>query len=342
MSARILVVGAGAIGGITAAHLTCAGGDVTVLDAAAEHVASLRSPGLLFDHLGTEHLVPMKAVTSPAELQGRFDFALLTLKSGGLVKAVPGLVDLDLVDTYVCLGNGLVQSLAEELIGSDRLIVGVVEWGATNIGPGHLAQTTDAPFVIGEPNGDISDRVQQLAEVLGSAAQVDITKNITGRVWSKLLLNSTYSGLGAVTGGPYRDVAADAFSRAVSLRIWAEGYDAAVAAGVEVEPLLDIDPVRLVVRTNADEARASDALDAIVVTLGNTKASMLQDLEKGLLTEVDVINGGVVATAEAHGFPAPGNSEIVRLVHEFENGQGKPGPEALGRVGEALGVRRRP
>ncbi len=338
MSERILVVGAGAIGGVTAAHLTRAGRDVTVLDASEVHVASLRSPGLRLDHLGTEHLVPMNAVSSAAELEGRFDFALLTLKSGGLVKAVPGLVDLDVADAYVCLGNGLVQSIAEELIGPERLLVGVVEWGATNLGPGHLAQTTNAPFVIGEPTGGGSARIDRLAEVLSHVSQVQIAGDVAGRVWSKLLLNSTYSGLGAVSGGLYRDVAADPYSRAVSLKVWAEGHRVARAAGIEVEDLLGVDPA---VMASTDDAAASAALDTIIATLGNTKASMLQDLEKGLLTEVDVINGGVVTTAEEHGLDAPGNREIVAVVHDIENGTAQPGIDAVRRVGRALGIEER-
>ena len=79
MSARILIVGAGAIGGVTAARLTRAGQQVTVLDANAEHVRVMVDPGLTFEELGSTSVIPIDAVRSATELSGRFDFALTTL-----------------------------------------------------------------------------------------------------------------------------------------------------------------------------------------------------------------------------------------------------------------------
>ena len=93
-----------------------------------------------------------------------------------------------------------VDDRVADLVGADRLLIGTVEWGATNLGPGHLSQTTQAPFVIGEPDGSESERVSRLAEVLGTVTEAHISRNIRGQVWSKLLINSTWSGLGAASG----------------------------------------------------------------------------------------------------------------------------------------------
>jgi 2-dehydropantoate 2-reductase len=67
-----------------------------------------------------------------------------------------------------------------------------------------------------------------------------------------------------------------------------------------------------------------------------TKASMLQDLERGARTEVDVINGGVVATAERLGLSAPLNRQVVAIVHDYERGAGSPGPAAYRRVADLI------
>jgi 2-dehydropantoate 2-reductase len=235
---RILVVGAGAIGGVTAAQLTRAGHDVVVLDADPAHVARMRDPGLLFDHLGTEHRVVLDAVDHPDRLTGRFGLALLTLKSPHLKAALAPLVARDLVDTYVSLGNGLVQQVVEEVVGPDRLLAGVVEWGATNVGPGHVRQTTKAPFVVGEPDGRVTARVTRLARILDDAAPGSrVSTEILGQIWTKLLLNSTFSGLGAVGGGLYGDVAADAAGRRAAFHLWTEGYDVARALGVTLHEI---------------------------------------------------------------------------------------------------------
>ena len=81
VEASVLVVGAGAIGGVTAAKMTRESRRVAVLDANAEHVERMRGDGLLLDDLGEERRVRIEAHADPAELDGPFDFALITLKA---------------------------------------------------------------------------------------------------------------------------------------------------------------------------------------------------------------------------------------------------------------------
>lgn len=333
MSERILVIGAGAIGGVTAAHLARAGHDITVLDAHTEHVALLNDPGLVFDELGTTSRVRIHAVDTPERLTGRFDYALVTLKSLHLEAALTPLVKNDQVETYVSLGNGLVQDVVQGIVGGPDLVIGIVEWGATNVAPGHLKQTTRAPFVVGEADGSTTARVQRLARILeDAAAGTRVSRDILGQIWSKLLVNSTFSGLGAVGGVLYGDVATHPVGREVAFRVWTEGYDVASALGVELEKIFDIHPSQLVVRGPADLPTATRAMETVMSHAAATKASMLQDLERGALTEVDVINGGVVATGQRLGVPTPFNDEIVAVVHEYEHGGGTPDPAALGRL----------
>jgi 2-dehydropantoate 2-reductase len=333
----VLVVGAGAIGGVTAARLTRAGRSVTVLDANTEHVRLMRAPGLRFEEPDGSSYVPIDAVTSADDLTGRFDYALVTLKAPYLEAALTPLVQRELVDLYVSLGNGLVQDRVAALVGAERLLVGTVEWGATNLGPGHIRQTTFAPFVLGETDGQDSSRLTRLAEVLGAAARVRISTGIVGQVWSKLLVNSTFSGLGTVCGQTYGEVVGDPLGREVAFRLWTEGYDVARADGVELDEVLGVDPARLVVRDVGDAAAATEALAVVMAQVADTKASMLQDLERGAVTEVDVINGGVVATARRLGLPSPLNARIVDLVHECEQGTRSPDPGVLADL-SATGV----
>jgi 2-dehydropantoate 2-reductase len=337
--ARVLVVGAGAIGGVTAARLARAGTDVMVLDTNHEHVRLMRSPGLRYDEPDASSLVRLDAVESVAQLHGRFDYALVTLKAPYLEPALTPLVEDDVVQTYVCLGNGLVQETVEELVGAERLLVGTVEWGATNLGPGHLRQTTVAPFVLGEPDGSRSERLQRLADILRDVAEVRVTDAIAGQVWSKLLLNSTFSGLAAVTGLLYRDIAADPVGQRLAWMLWTEGYDVARACGVEPTDVIGVDPASLVVRSEADVPTARAAVQALMARVGATKASMLQDLERGAVTEVDVINGGVVSSAERAGGTSPLNAWVVQFVHECERGDRMSARQALVALADVAGLR---
>ena len=332
----VLVVGAGAIGGVSAAKMTGAVRTVAVLDANRQHVDRMRDPGLLLDDLGEERRIRIEAYADPENLDERYDFALITVKATHLEAALGPLRERDAAAHFVSLGNGLVQERIAELVGEDRLIAGTVEWGSTNLGPGHLAQTTRAPFVIGELDGPPRERTERLAEVLKTVADVRLTTNIRGQVWSKLLINSVFSGLGAVGGLLYRDVVADPAGRRVSYGMWREGYDVGVAQGLQFDEVLGVPAEALVVREESDLARAEDALGVVMSSAGATKASMLQDLERGAPTEVDVINGGVAMRGRRHGVPTPLNDRVVELIHAAERGERRPAPKAFGELAALL------
>lgn len=329
IEASVLVVGAGAIGGVTAAKMEGGVRRVAVLDADTEHVARMRDPGLLIDDVGEELRVGLDANSDSSALEGQFDFALVSLKAPHLEAALGPLVERGLAKTFVSLGNGLVQDRIAAIVGGENLVVGTVEWGATNLGAGHLAQTTRAPFVIGEPDGGTKDRTRLLAQTLGTVADVRITDNIGGQVWSKLLVNSAFSGLGAVSGLLYREVIEDPAGREAALAVWREGYNVGMAQGITLDRVLGVPADSLVVRGPEDRQKADEALEVAMGYAGATKASMLQDLERGAKTEVDVINGGVVERGREYGVETPLNDHVVQLMHAMERGERRPGRDVF-------------
>ena len=329
IDADVLVVGAGAIGGVTAAKMAEEVRHVAVLDANAEHVARMRDPGLLIDVLGEERTVSLDAHADPSDLEGPFDFALVTLKAPHLEAALGPLAERRLARTYVSLCNGLVQERMAGIVGDGNLVWGTVEWGSTNLGPGRLAQTTRAPFVIGEPDGSARDRTRLLADVLRVVEDVRLTENIRGQVWSKLLVNSSFSGLGAVSGLLYREVMEDPEGREVALALWREGYDVGMAQGLELEKVLGVEAGSLVLRGPEDRDRIEGDIEVAMGYAGATKASMLQDLERGLKTEVDVINGAVVDRGQEYGVGTPVNRRVVELMHAMERGERGPGRDVF-------------
>ncbi len=337
IEASVLVVGAGAIGGVTAAKMTDKEQHVTVLDANEEHVERMRKEGLLIDDLGEERRVSLDAHADTGGLDGPFDFALITLKAPHLEGALGPLLDRGLVNAYVSLGNGLVQERIAGIVGEENLIWGTVEWGSTNLGPGHLARTTRGPFIIGEPDGSVRDRTRLLADALETVDEARITENIRGQVWSKLLVNSAFSGLGAVSGLLYREVVADPEGKKVALVLWREGYDVGMAQNLELEDVLGVPAEALVVRGPGDRERAEEALKVAMQQAGATKASMLQDLERGLKTEVDVINGGVVEKGREYGVETPLNSRVVELMHAMEREERRPGRDVFVELRELVG-----
>ena len=329
VEADVLVVGAGAIGGITAAKMTVAVRRVAVLDANEEHVARMRDPGLVWEEAGAEHERVLEAYTDPAQIEGEFDFALVGVKAAYHQAALEPLVERGIARAYVSMGNGLIQDRMAGIVGEGKLLACLVEWGGSNVAPGRLVRDTLAPFVVGELDGEVRDRTRAVAAALETVDEVRLTDNIRGSIWSKLLINSTFTGLSAVSGLRYGGVGEHPEGRQVAYGIWTEGYDVGMAEGLELEQVLGIHPRDLVVRESSDRDRAEGAVGVLMELAGNTRPSMLQDLEQGRATEVDVVCGGVVERGRAHGIPTPLNEGVVELVHSMERGERSPSPDSF-------------
>ena len=151
--------------------------------------------------------MPLEAVTSADELDGEFDFALIAVKSPFHRAALEPLAATGKVENFVSLGNGLIQDRMAEIVGADRLFSCIVEWGGNNLGPGRVVRDTIAPMVVGELDGEERDRTRLLAECLKAVGDVRLTDNMRGQIWSKLLVNSSCTGLSAVSGLRYGGVA---------------------------------------------------------------------------------------------------------------------------------------
>ena len=181
----------------------------------------------------------------------------------------------------------------------------------------------------------MKDRTRLLAGALDTVDEASVTQNIRGQVWSKLLVNSAFSGLGAVSGLLYREVVADPDGREAALAVWREGYDVGMAQKLELEDVLGVPAGSRRARPRGQGA-SDEALEVAMRQAGATKASMLQDLERGIKTEVDVINGAVVDKGGEYGVDTPLNARVVEMMHAMERGERRPGRDALEEL-RALG-----
>ena len=330
---KILVVGGGAIGGITAARLSQAGIDVAVLDNDAEHIQRLANPGL---HLqspdGSTTTVTVNGYTAADQLPDRYDAALLTLKAPAIESVVTDLVSRTQVDALVSLGNGLIHDHVEDLAGQIPVIRGVVEWGATNHGPGVLEQTTDGPFILGGTSQSTQEAAERIAATLSQAWPVTIAADIQAHIWAKLLLNTTFSGLGTVLGATYADVIRVPAGRALALATWGEGLALTERLALDLPNVAGISPYDL----RGPDSIVEATLDTLMQRVGPTRASMLQDLERGRRTEARWINGGVRRVADQLDLAAPCNHAIERTIADLELGRNRPGPGLIAELHTSL------
>lgn len=203
-----------------------------------------------------------------------------------------------------------------------------VAWGATLHGKG-VSELTSEPdsmsFGLGRMNGQKDEKLMQVKALLEKMCPVEIEDNFMGVRWSKLLINSAFSGMSAVIGGTFGDAAENKESRVCCQNIIKECIDVANAAGIKIEPVQGKDIVKLLYyKGNGLKKKFSFALIPVCIKKHRLlKASMLQDLEKGRLCEVDAINGVVCEYGRRYGVPTPYNDKVCEIIHGVEQGKYK-------------------
>lgn len=342
---KICIYGAGSLGTILGAFLTRAGVDVDLVSRNAAHVAGLKEHGA---HVtGTmDFTVPVHALL-PSEMRGRYDLVFLMTKQQDNARVVEGLRPFLSDSAAICtFQNGLPEAGIASLIGAERTFGCAVAWGATLRGNG-VSELTSEPssltFSLGTPGKDNGKMLGEITSILGKMGPVEIEDNFLGARWSKLLVNSAFSGMSAVLGCSFGGTT-EGPSRRYVQAIIKECIDVARKAGIRIEKIQGKDPILLFdYRGPVKRAIGYLILPLAIAKHRNLKASMLQDLEAGKTCEVDAINGVVGEFGRRCGVPTPYNDLVVSIVHAIERGERRPSPanlelfEALGNASSGIG-----
>jgi 2-dehydropantoate 2-reductase len=304
----VLVAGAGALGSVIGGLLARAGSPVTLLGRPA-HMAAIRARGLDVEGLfGAHHVHGLTCATDVCELAGPYATVLLTVKAWDTATMATAVAPHLAADgVLVCLQNGLGNiERAAAAVGDARVLGGRVIFGAALPRPGLVRVTVFAdPVLIGSP--DPTDR-RRVAAAARLASRLDAagvparaTDAIVADLWGKVLYNAALNPLGALLGLPYGALPEDADTRALMDAVIDEAFAVAVADGV-----------RLAWASAA--AYRETFYGRLVPSTAAHRSSMLQDLERGRPTEIEAINGHVVARGAALGMPTPVNATLARLI----------------------------
>jgi 2-dehydropantoate 2-reductase len=190
--AEVTVVGAGAIGGFVGARLAATGHDVTLVDAAADHVAAIRRDGLRVRGAADLHVrVPALA---PEELAGRLGTVLLCVKARHTLAALEAVAPrLDDDGCVVSLQNGLEEHRIAKAIGAERTVGAFLTFGGYYAGPGQVVYGGPGSLRIGELDGVTRARTRALATLLRAAHPVEISDRIFALEWGKTALERSTS-----------------------------------------------------------------------------------------------------------------------------------------------------
>lgn len=292
-------MGAGAVGCYYGGMLARAGHDV-VLIARASHVEAIRSGGLRLETQSFDERVAMQASTDASAL-GSAQLVLFCVKSqdtataGGAMRPY-----LERHAQVLSLQNGVdnAERLAAVL---GRPVIGTAVYVATDMAaPGHVRHHGRGELVIGA-----SEASEAIAQTLrGAGVPVEVSDNIAGVLWAKLVVNCTYNALSALTELPYGRLVQQAEVPQVMRDIVDECLAVAQASGVRL----------------ADDMHAATA--QIARTMPAQYSSTAQDLAKGKKSEIEHLNGVVVRKGEALGIPTPANRVLLALVKAREAQRG--------------------
>lgn len=307
---KVCIVGAGALGSAIGACLAGAGTEVWLVNRSAAHVEAIRRDGLrVVGPQGEARLDgPLHATCDPAEV-GVADLVIVLVKSFHTREAMTAALGVVGPRTAVLsLQNGLGhEDILADVVGRARVLAGKTYVGGVMLGPGHiLSGVAGKHTVIGELDGAATPRVQRIADVFhGAGLRTEVSDNILGTMWDKLLINVATGALSGITGLVYGELYAIPTLRETALAAVAEAMAVARASGVRL-----------------GMAEPVEAWDRAAAGLPFAfKTSMLQSLEKGSVTEIDFINGAVVRAGARVGVPTPVNAALVACIQGIERRQ---------------------
>jgi 2-dehydropantoate 2-reductase len=201
---RILIEGVGGVGGIVAARLVAAGFDPVLVTGNPQIAEAINKNGISAKTTTEEFNVLARAVESLEDLDKKepFDAAFLIMKANPVVEAAKKTLPFlrEGAGYVVTFQNGLVEDAVAAAVGAQRVISGIIGWGATMHAPGVYEKTSGGAIHIGELDGSISERIKKLEAALEVVCPVVISRNIRGALWSKMAINCMITTVGALTG----------------------------------------------------------------------------------------------------------------------------------------------
>jgi 2-dehydropantoate 2-reductase len=303
---KIAIIGAGNIGSLLGALLTAAGQDVTLVELRPDVVAAIQSGGVRVDMSDGRVLETPVKITGDVRTVGVADLVMLAVKSTATREAAAGARSIVGDTTWVLSvqnGAGNVEAIAEAL-GSDSHVLGGVFWCVVTplelnrlswvVGTGGLK--------IGPVTGLVTPEVEEIAGVLRTTGvDVAVSGNVQQVIWGKVLQNVPLA-LGTAMRLTNDEYAAYPHAKELILEMAQECVAVTKAAGIALDD--NGDPVEGLLATIQKFHQSGT----------KPKCSMLQDLEKGRLTEIDAINGSIVREGRRLGVPTPVNEVLVALV----------------------------
>ncbi len=295
---KIAVMGAGAVGCYYGGLLARAGHEV-VLIGRPQHADAVRRDGLLMETTSFKAHVPMAACTEASGVKGA-KVVLFCVKSTDTESAAQEMLPHLEPDAVVLSFQNGIDNASRLQAVLPQTVVPVVVYVATEMaGPGHVKHHGRGELVIGPSS--FNDECIALFAAAGISAQV--SDNVPGALWAKLILNCAYNAMSAITQLPYGRLIQGEGVEAVMRDVAQECLDVAKADGISVP------------------GDTWEAVQRIAKTVPAQYSSTAQDLARHKRSEIDHINGYVIRKGRELGVRTPVNAVLHTIVKLLESKQ---------------------
>lgn len=324
MTKKIAVLGAGAIGSSVSADLIHAGYEVVVIDQWPAQVEAMRTTGLHVQMTDGDVKVPVRAfhLCDLASARLEFDIVFLAVKSNDhrwLAEFIKPYLKPDGV--LVGVMNGMNDDSIASIVGRNRTVGCCIELSAEIFTPGLVQRNTTHEgtwFAVGELDGFYTPRVREIQKILSHVARCDVTNNIYGAKWTKLIANTMTMGPHGLLGLHNAEALALPGMADIAVQIGQESLAVGAALGYRTEAIFGL---------RADEFAGSNEENLVTArkTLmkhvgGRSRTAPIHDHIKGRRSEMEFISGLVSRKGREFGIPTPGNDAVVEIDRKINEG----------------------
>ncbi len=316
---RILIVGAGAIGGTLAVHLgkIC---DLFVLEKDPAHREIIAARGITLKDGPESRTVQPTVLSSPSEIPKGVEFCFLCTRAYHLGTAAGEVLPYLHHDALlVSMNNGICLEPFAEAVGELRAVCASIRFGVGVEEPGVYKLKIKGGLILGMKDGYCPPRLNELANLIDPVIPCRVTDNILGELYSKMLINACMTSAAVLSGQTLGEILASREGRMLFDQILFEGVKVAEAEGVKIPPYDGKLRYGLLAGHNPVSAAARKlTYDALAKKYADRTSSTLDALLRGVPTETDFYNGYLSQTGRRLGVPTPVNDRVCRLIAQIE------------------------
>ncbi|MDD2689902.1 MAG: 2-dehydropantoate 2-reductase [Candidatus Omnitrophica bacterium] len=313
---KIVIIGAGAIGGLAAGYLKIKGEDVSLVGH-ADAVEAIKNEGLRIQGLRGNFSIEIDA---SHQINSQAQLIILATKTQDIEAALRENKNF-LQDTAVLTTqNGVrADNMVAKHVPKENIISSIVMFGATSLEPGKIVHNFEGHWIISGLLKGNDAKVVQISQVLEKIFPVIIAEDLKGMKYLKIFVNAN-NCLPAILGESMQEVFSDLEVSRISIAIWKEGLQIINKAGINLTSLPDFPLERITKLTSLPTVQAASILAGIMTNLSKEPVygSILQSIKRGRPSEIDYINGEFVNLAEEQNLDAPLNKKLVQMVHQVE------------------------